>query len=145
MAKTKYMMHDCAYCHRQAKMEYVGSAMTAEETQTTEPQKVWYRCTRCKHSMLITLDPGTAEKKSSNARIDRNQCIEYSKDKTFTVGQEIYFSDLDDVGRVVRKDKTSNGIHSITVSFEKVGERKLLESVAAEFPEEPVEPVSPAV
>jgi hypothetical protein len=39
------------------------------------------------------------------------------------------------MGRVVRKDKMSNGIHSIVVAFEKLGERKLLENIAEEVVE----------
>ena len=130
MAKTKYMMHDCAYCHKQTKMELVGGMQT--ETSDVVPQRLWYRCTRCKHSALLSVSFGK-EKKGSAIKIERMNCVEYSKDKTFIIGQEIYHSDLDDMGRVTKKDKTSNGTHSITVSFEKVGERKLLENVKAEL------------
>ncbi len=64
--------------------------------------------------------------------IDRKQCTPYAKEKTFSVGEHIYHSEWDDVGKVVRKDKMSNGIHSIVVTFEKYGERKLLENISAE-------------
>jgi hypothetical protein len=36
------------------------------------------------------------------------------------------------MGTVMKKDKMSNGIHSILVSFQKNGERKLMENVAPE-------------
>lgn len=127
MAKTKYILHDCAYCHKQTKMELVGG-MTPEGEQT-EPSKFWYRCTRCKHSALLEGASLVKDKRTALPAIDRAACTNYSSEKVFKVGEEIYHSDLDDVGRVVRKDKTSGGIHSIVVSFEKSGERKLLENM----------------
>ncbi len=134
MARTKFMMHDCAYCHKQTKMERIGEMpSTANES---DPVKIWYRCTRCKHSALITLAPQSKDKGEAAAKIDRASCIEYSKEKVFSIGQAIYHSDWDDVGTVLKKDKTSNGIHSILVSFEKNGERKLIENVVIEAPEE---------
>ncbi|HAV24173.1 MAG: hypothetical protein A2X67_06630 [Ignavibacteria bacterium GWA2_55_11] len=127
MAKSKYIMHDCAYCHKQTKMELVGG-MTVEGHEN-DPQKMWYRCTRCKHSALLS-DVSTAkEKRSSLPAIDRASCVEYAAEKIYTIGQEIYHAGLDDVGRVIRKDKTSGGIHSIIVSFVNAGERKLLENM----------------
>ena len=134
MARTKFMMHDCAYCHKQTKMERIGE-MPASANEG-DPQKVWYRCTRCKHSALITLEPVSKGKADAVAKIDRSTCVEYSKDKVFSIGQAIYHTDWDDVGTVLKKDKTSNGIHSILVSFEKNGERKLIENVMPESVEE---------
>ena len=135
MAKTKYMMHECAYCHKETKMERIGG-VTLEEGQE-DPSKVWYRCTRCKHSALMTIDPQAKEKKSAILSIDRGDCVEYSAKKSFTVGQDIYHPGLDDMGRVTRKDKTSGGIHSIVVSFVNSGERKLLENSEKFLVDEP--------
>ncbi len=134
MARTKFMMHDCAYCHKQTKMERIGEMPSA--ASENDPLKVWYRCTRCKHSALITVTPPSKEKGDTAAKIDKATCVEYSKDKIFTVGQAIYHSDWDDVGTVLKKDKTSNGIQSILVSFQKNGERKLIENVIPEATEE---------
>lgn len=128
MARTKFMMHDCAYCHKQTKMERIGEMPST----AGEPQKMWYRCTRCKHSALITVVPQIKEKGDGVSKIDRNDCVEYSKEKVFTIGQAIYHTEWDDMGTVLKKDKMSNGIHSILVSFEKNGERKLMENVAPE-------------
>jgi hypothetical protein len=106
-------------------------------------QRYWYRCTRCKHSLLITLNIESS-KKSAVTVFSKEQCTTYSKDRLFTIGEHIYHTDLDDMGRVVRKDKTSNGTHSILVAFEKSGERRLLESVTSEMMEEvPEEPQPP--
>lgn len=119
-------------------MEFVGGPQPTEGS-TTESIKVWYRCTRCKHSALLTLSPQSQEKKNHPEVIDRDKCTMYSKDKTYKIGEHIYHPELDDVGKVVRKDKTSNGIHSIVVAFDKVGERKLLENVQIEPAEEVIE------
>ena len=108
-------------------MEFVGGQPT--ETEGAETVKIWYRCSRCKHSALLTLSAAKISKKSHAAVIDREHCTPYSKEKTFSVGEHIYHIDWDDVGKVVRKDKTSNGIHSIVVSFGKLGERTLLENI----------------
>lgn len=127
-------MHQCAYCRRETKMEFVGSQPT--ENKDAETVKLWYRCGKCKHSALLTLSPTSQTKKKNQVvAINREQCTSYSKEKTFTVGEQIYHSDFDDMGRVVRKDKMSNGVHSIVVAFEKLGERKLLENIAEEIVE----------
>ncbi|MBI5464796.1 MAG: hypothetical protein HY966_07600 [Ignavibacteriales bacterium] len=132
MARTKYVMHECAYCHKSTKMELVGGTQNAQETGA---EKSWYRCTRCKHSALLAIPMAKSDKKA-DAKIDRSVCVEYSKEKVFTIGQAIFFSELNDVGRVIRKDKTSNGIHSIVVSFENSGERKLIENFRTDFSDE---------
>lgn len=127
MAKTKYIMHDCAYCHKMTKMELVGEMQT--EGSESPSQKVWYRCTRCKHSALLDKQTLTQVKRGEAVKIDRSLCTTYSKELIYTVGQVIYHSQWDDVGKVVAKQKTSDGTHAITVSFEKLGERRLIENV----------------
>ncbi|MGH2567974.1 MAG: hypothetical protein ACRDGA_06505 [Bacteroidota bacterium] len=129
MAKTKYIMHDCAYCHKQTKMELVGEMQM--EGQEAEPQKVWYRCTRCKHSALIARQQMLREK-NGGVKVDRSSSQEYAKEKIFSVGQTIYHTDWDDYGKVMAKQRMSNGIQAITVSFEKLGERRLVENIAPE-------------
>jgi hypothetical protein len=134
MAKTKYIMHQCAYCRRETKMEFVGGQ--PNEESSGETVKMWYRCGKCKHTSLLTLSAASQTKKKVQATaLIREQCTPYSKQRTFAVGEQIYHSDLDDMGRVVRKDKMSNGVHSIVVAFEKLGERKLLENIAEEVVE----------
>ncbi len=127
MAKIKYIMHQCAYCRRETKMEFIGGQPT--DANGTETSKIWYRCCKCKHSALLTLSLESQTKKRRAVPIDRNQCTPYAKDKVFSVGENIYHSEWDDVGKVIRKDRMSNGEPSIVVTFEKFGERKLLENI----------------
>ena len=134
MAKTKYLMHQCAYCRLETKMEFVGGQ--PNEGTDADTIKMWYRCSKCKHTALLTLSSASqTKKKVQPTALIREQCTPYSKDKTFTIGEQIYHSDLDDMGRVVRKDKMSNGVHSIIVAFEKLGERKLMENIPEEIVE----------
>jgi phosphomevalonate kinase len=114
-------------------MEFVGGQPS--ENNNAETVKIWYRCGKCKHSALLTLTTASQAKKSHAVAIDREHCTQYAKEKTFTVGEHVYHLEWDDVGKVVRKDKMSNGIHSIVVSFEKLGERKLLENIQSEIDE----------
>jgi len=119
-------------------MEFVGGQPAENNTPDVpaDTVKMWYRCCKCKHTALLTLSVASqTKKKAQAAALVREECTPYSKEKTFTVGEHIYHSDLDDMGRVIRKDKMSNGIHSIVVAFEKLGERKLLENIAVEVVE----------
>jgi hypothetical protein len=136
MAKTKYIVYDCAYCRKRTKMELVGE-MQLEGGQET-PQKVWYRCTRCKHSALIERQALSQTKRGEPVKIDRSLCTTYTKEQVYTVGQVIYHTEWDDVGKVIAKQKTSDGTQAITVTFEKSGERRLIENVPASIEPEVV-------
>lgn len=139
MAKTKYIMHDCAYCHKPTKMELVGEMQTEDSEKPA--QKVWYRCTRCKHSALLDREALAQLKNGNNAKLDKGSCTVYTKNQVFTIGQAIYHEEWDDVGKVIAKQKTSDGTQAITVSFEKLGERKLIENVTASVEPEIVQEI----
>ena len=124
MAKSKYVTRKCESCGKQdAKMEILG-AVEGSET------KVWHRCTRCRHSVLIDL--GTVKSDDKFLKISREECINYSPEKVYDKGNLIYHTDWDDMGKVVRKEKTSNGTNAIWVSFEKLGEKRLIENLQFE-------------
>ncbi len=127
MAKSKYITHSCAYCQKVTKMVMVGEM--GNESGESLGGKVWYRCTRCKHSSLIER-PANSLSKNAVKELTRDDCEEYAQNKVFSVGQAIYHSDWDDVGTVVGKAKISSGVHAITVAFQKVGERRLIENNA---------------
>jgi len=135
MAKTKFIVHQCAYCHKETKMELVGEMQS--DNGALDGQKAWYRCTRCKHSALIDRSTVGPTKPVAGRKIDRESCVEYAQDKVFDVGQAIYHAGLDDVGMVTAKVKISNGVHAITVAFEKLGEKRLVENVSLSALNEP--------
>lgn len=123
MARGKSISHYCGHCERITKLEMVGSA-------ENQPDKTWYRCTRCRHASLIDVNGLRKVQEESKRKPERVDCTEYRPDATYTVGQAIFHSGWDDVGKIICKERTSRGEHAIVVSFEKSGERRLLESVA---------------
>ncbi len=125
MARGKSIVHYCGHCERVTKLEMVGSV-------ENQPDRIWYRCTRCRHASLIDINNLKKAQEESKKRPERTDCTEYRPDATYTVGQAIFHSGWDDVGKIISKERTSRGEHAIVVSFEKHGERRLLESVASE-------------
>ena len=130
MARTKYSEHFCSYCNKGTRMELVG-----EMEGITG--KMWYRCTRCHHTSLIETGADTAG--SGNGKLDASTATLYNPWQTFKVGEAIFHSEWNDVGKVVSKTKLSDGSQSILVSFEKQGQRRLVENVKEE--PQPVEEV----
>ncbi len=122
MAKGKYIFYHCGHCDRVTKMEVIGSS-------ESQPDRTWYRCTRCRHASLINLEELRRTQEESKKKVAREDASEYSPANTYAVGQSIFHSEWDDVGKIVSKEKTSRGESAIVVAFEKLGERRLLESV----------------
>ncbi|MFA6467325.1 MAG: hypothetical protein WCW35_00375 [Bacteroidota bacterium] len=120
MSKSKYVTQICTSCGRESKMEIIGAVVGAEN-------KVWYRCTRCHHSMMI--DTTGKSKEDNIIKYNREECVDYSPEKVFEVGVSIYHTDWDDMGKVTSKEKTSSGANAIWVQFEKNGIKKLIENL----------------
>jgi hypothetical protein len=66
---------------------------------------------------------------ASKKKLEKFECLEYDPHSTYKVGEAIFHSGWDDVGKVTAKEKTSGGASAIVVSFEKLGQRRLLENV----------------
>jgi hypothetical protein len=122
MAKGKSLLHYCPHCEREAKMEVIG----ASEAQ---PDRTWYRCTRCRHALVVNLEEYRKVQEEAKKKPDPDHCTQYDPGSTYAVGQAIFHSEWQDVGKIISKERTSGGARSIVVSFEKLGERRLLESV----------------
>jgi hypothetical protein len=120
MSKSKYVTQLCTSCGRGSKMAIIGAVVGAEN-------KVWFRCTRCHHSMM--LDTNLNKKDDSAIIYNREECVDYTPDKIFVVGSSIYHTDWDDMGKITSKEKTSNGGNAIWVEFEKNGTKKLIENL----------------
>ena len=123
MSKTKYVLFFCVSCNRESKMAIVGSMEGMEN-------KIWYRCTRCHHSTMIDTSKRVAA--DNVVKFSKDECTSYSPQRSYTVGELIYHSDWDDMGKVTGKEKTSSGGRAILVTFEKLGSRRLIENLAAE-------------
>jgi hypothetical protein len=103
-------------------MEIIGA-------QESQPDRTWYRCTRCRHASLIDLAALRKTQEDGKRKLERDNCIEYHPENSYAVGQAIRHIDWDDMGKIVSKMRTSDGTQAIVVSFEKLGERRLLENV----------------
>jgi len=123
MARTKYSEKFCGYCNKATRMEFVGEMEGRQD-------KVWFRCTRCHHTSLMemTAAAGTTEL----AKIDAASATPYSPVSTFKIGEAIFHTEWNDVGTVLSKTKLSDGSGSILVSFEKAGQRRLIENLKPE-------------
>ena len=125
MARGKSITHFCHHCERATKMEMIG-------TVESQPDRIWYRCIRCRHASLLDAGEWKRTQDEAKRKVDKSECLEYRPNMTYAVGQAIFHSGLDDMGRIISKERTSDGAHAIVVSFEKIGERRLLEKVAEE-------------
>ncbi|HEY6192843.1 MAG TPA: hypothetical protein VI215_11030 [Bacteroidota bacterium] len=123
MARTKYSERFCSYCNKTTKME-LGGEMAGLEN------RAWFRCTRCHHTTLITLK--AASDPSADAALDATTATTYSPLMSFKVGEAIFHTEWNDVGKVLQKTKTSDGSQAILVSFEKQGQRRLIENLKPE-------------
>jgi hypothetical protein len=122
MAKGKSIYHHCGHCERITKMEVIGTA-------EGDPERTWYRCTRCRHASLVNLEELRRAQEEAKKKLEPSECSEYSPFQTYHVGQAIVHTEWGDVGKIVSKVRTSDGARAIVVSFEKLGERRLLESM----------------
>ena len=124
MAKGKSILHHCAHCDRTTKMEVIGPV-------ETQPDKTWYRCTRCRHATLIDLAALRLQVENSLKKPERADCLDYRPENSYAIGEAIFHTEWG-IGKVVSKERTSGGDRAIVVSFDKQGERRLLENVVAE-------------
>ena len=122
MAKGKNILYHCVHCERVTKMEMIGAV-------ENQPEKTWYRCTRCRHATLVDLEALKQTQQDAKKKLDKAQCLEYKPENTYSVGEAIFHSEWDDIGKIISKVRTSGGGRAIVVSFEKLGERRLMESV----------------
>jgi len=124
VARIKNVEAFCSFCNTITKMELAGEAATNGDTN-----KRWAKCKKCKQMIMINLDVDVKDNKPSLEGIENEDCKIYSPDKTFEIGEPIYHQDWDDFGRVVSKDVLSNGQRSISVEFQKLGTKKLIEKL----------------
>lgn len=118
MSKNKALARVCSYCGKTTKMTFIGEMAGANNRH-------WYRCTRCHHLSLLNIEVMKDESKADEIGVST---IIYDPGTTYTIGEKIFHNEFNDVGKVTKKIKTSDGSNAILVQFEKIGERKLLEN-----------------
>lgn len=126
MSKVKNVEAFCTVCNAVTKME-----IAAEGKAFNYEDKKWAKCKKCKQMFLISPGDLEAQKsaRASSKEIQIEDSAEYSPTKTFNVGDSIYHKTWNDYGKVVGKEISSNGQNTIRVEFQKVGNKKLLESI----------------
>lgn len=125
MARTKYSERVCGYCNKATRMELVGEMEGMQN-------RAWFRCTRCHHTSLIELKSASDDVDMS--KLDATTATPYNPLQSFKIGEAIFHTEWNDVGKVVSKMKTSDGGQAILVSFQKQGQRRLIENLKPEAP-----------
>jgi len=118
-------MHFCVYCNKDTRMEMMNEAHGSAD-------KLWLRCSRCHHMSMME----TVAKTEAGGKNGADAAITYNPQESFEIGQSIFHSGWDDTGKVIGKTKTSDGCQAIVVSFEKQGQRKLIENLKSSDIEE---------
>ncbi|GAB4299223.1 MAG: hypothetical protein Kow0098_25420 [Ignavibacteriaceae bacterium] len=122
MARVKNIEAFCGICNSVTKMEITGEVVSEED-------KRWAKCKKCKQTMMINLKADVKETKPSLEGIENEDCTVYSPKKSYQIGESIYHENWNDFGKVVSKEVLANGQHSISVEFQKSGQKKLIESL----------------
>jgi hypothetical protein len=115
-------------------MARVGAMdVTENGEQEAVSNKVWYKCSRCHHNILFDESALQSLKDSAEVKtLSKEECLAYSPENSYSVGQAIYHQDLDDVGWIRDKQIMSDGRSAIIVTFQKLGERKLIDNLRPE-------------
>jgi hypothetical protein len=129
MAKVKNVEAYCSICNGVRKMELTGEVV-GDET------KRWAKCKKCKQTMIISTIDDVVSQKVSLVGIENEENTIYSPAKSFVVGQNIFHENWNDFGKVVAKEILSNGQKSISVEFQKLGNKKLVESYIKKIDQE---------
>lgn len=141
--KKKRYLAECKRCKLVKKMEVVGIS--------DDEKYAWLRCHGCHMVYLfpvawfqqnekvvtppevtppevtpeVTL-PGMTLPAATPSEV--HQVVEYSLNKTFSLGQRIYHKSFNDVGEVISKRKMEHG-SKIVVAFKRCGEKTLVEGL----------------
>lgn len=121
MAKSKFFEVRCRTCDKLVKAEF-KSIYELDDT------KNWYKCPKCKQTMLAS--PLVVKNSlEDSSGIEHADLIEYTPKTTFKLGDAIYHKGFESRGVVTAKEVTTSGMSTIMVEFDKLGMRKLVESV----------------
>ncbi len=127
--KNKYITLHSPFLMKETKHELIG-----EPIINGSKRQQWARCTRTHHSQLVDLDEIEAKANSAeeDIEISRDDSIPYDPHREYNIGDVIYHNVWEALGRVSRKEITSNGSHAIVVQFEDKREKRLIEKLSAQ-------------
>ncbi len=127
--KRKRYHAECKRCKMVKKMDAVGIS--------DDEKYAWLRCNGCHMVYLFPIDWFQENNKvitppevafQNSIQPETHQVVEYSLNKTFSLGQRIYHKAFNDVGEVISKRKLDRG-SKIVVAFKRCGEKTLVEGL----------------
>jgi hypothetical protein len=126
--KNKYITLHSPFLMKETKHELIG-----EPIESNGRRQQWARCTRTHHSQLVDLDEleAKANSKDDEFVISRENAVSYNPRNEYSIGDTISHDVWNALGRVIRKEITSNGSHAIVVQFEDKTEKRLIEKLSA--------------
>lgn len=126
--KNKYITLHSPFLMKETKHELIGDPIL-----NGGRRQQWARCTRTHHSQLVDLDELDAKASSAEQDfvISRENAVAYNPREEYNIGDTIFHNVWNAVGRVSRKEITSNGSHAIVVQFEDRTEKRLIEKLSA--------------
>ncbi|MFQ5825332.1 MAG: hypothetical protein ACE5JB_14925 [bacterium] len=99
-----------------------------------EGKIVWLKCLECSTKIFLKKEEFEELRVDSGKKRINNKekrYVDYDPVKKFYVGQLVYHKVWDDKGEVLKKEVTNSGGHFITVDFDRLGEKTLVENTNA--------------
>jgi hypothetical protein len=126
--KNKYIVLHSPFLMKETKHELIG-----EPIVNGGVRQQWARCTRTHHSQLVNLDEIEAKENAAGEEMtfSREDALPYNPREEYNIGDLIFHDVWNTVGRVARKEITSNGSFAIVVQFEDKREKRLIEKFVA--------------
>ncbi len=117
----------CKFCHAEQEMKPVSEGF--------DGKIIWLKCMDCSKRVFLKKEDYDELLQNNKKRVKTNgdeiDYVDYDPTKNFYIGQHIYHKIWDDRGEVLKKETTSSGRHAITVAFDRLGERVLIENLNA--------------
>lgn len=130
-------MH-CDVCGVTGGWEYVGDWRPNDAPRDSEVDppddddepKYWLRCKNCSSVSVIEEWKIQINREKSLDELTIEDCVPYTPQGIYRVGDAIYHKALDKIGIVRSKQLTNSGASAITIEFKDLGMRQLLENVS---------------
>ena len=125
--KVKRRRKHCPVCEEEVSM----SVMRAAESDN---DLWWLLCAACNSKFALISKEYQREKKPDMSAIERANATVYHTDQTYSIGDLLYHSKMEDIGLVVEKVSSPIATCSgaIVVSFMESGQKTLIEGYTAE-------------